>query len=54
MLLKVFSTTVASRTIFYIHVEVVRVWMARGNEKETAGLENMGLLNIWCLSLKYC
>ena len=54
MFLKVFSTTVASRTIFYIHVEVVSLWMARRNEKETAGLENMFLLNIWCLLLKYC
>ena len=39
-------TTVASRTIFYIHVEVVSLWMARRDEKETAGLENMSLANL--------
>ena len=43
MLLKVSSTTVASRTMFYIDVEVVSLWMAIRNEKETAGLENMSL-----------
>ena len=43
MLFKVSRTTVASRTIFFILAEVVSLWMARRNEKETAGLENMSL-----------
>ena len=38
--------TVASPTIFYIHVKVVSLWMARRDEKETAGLENMSLANL--------